>query len=470
MSGPTPAEPHRHPAADRPPGEGEAHLAGGVGEAGPGAPPERRGSAGASDTGASEAPGGTRFERDIARRYLRGAGQRGLVSFITTIAVGGVAVGVMALIVVIGVLNGLQDNLRDRILGGGPHAVVLQLANQFRMDDWQGVLDRVRADEGVVAAAPFAFTKVVMNAGDNYNESVVLRGISDDPQATQVSGLVDHLVLGDTPFAETESGHGGIVVGRGLARQLGLYIGKQVTVASLENAPLTSLGLSPTLRRFEVVGVFQTGLYQYDDELAIVALPEAQALLGLGDGVTGVEFDVADPWDAAEVSQRLEASLGYPYKIDDWQELNRSLFSALKLEKLGMAVVLTLIVLVASFNIVSTLVMIVGDKTREIGILRSMGVTARGIGRVFTYMGLFIGIVGTTIGAALGATLAWLLSRYEFISLPNDVYFLDKLPIALDPFDVSLIIGGSILISFLATIYPARKAAALAPVDAIRHE
>ncbi|MDX1577904.1 MAG: ABC transporter permease [Gemmatimonadota bacterium] len=411
-----------------------------------------------------------RFERHIARRYLRGASRRGLVSLITVIAVGGVAVGVMALIVVIGVLNGLQTHLRDRILAGGPHATILEVDNQFSMDAWWEVVEDVREEPEVIAAAPFVYTEIVLNAGDNYNESIVLRGIDDDPQANQISGLVDHLVLGGTPFDETESGEPGIVVGRGLAQQLQLYLGKPVTAVSLQNTPLTSFGFRPSMKRFEVVGIFQTGLYQYDDQLAIVALSEAQELLGLGDAVPGVEFDVADPWRADAVADGLEARLGWPYKIDDWQERNRSLFSALRLEKLGMAVVLTLIVLVASFNIVSTLVMMVGDRTREIGILRSMGVTGRSIGRVFTNMGLFIGIVGTAIGATLGGILAWFLSRYELISLPSDVYFLDTLPIDLDPLDVTLIVVGSILISYLATIFPARKAADLAPVDAIRHE
>ena len=410
------------------------------------------------------------FEHYIARRYLRSASGKGLVSFITAIAVGGVAVGVLALIVVIGVLEGLQDSLRDRILAGGPHAVVLQLDNQFRMDDWEEVREHIKADEAVSATAPFVYTKVVLNAGDNYNEAVVLRGISDQPEAGQVSGLSDHIVLGTDPFGPTESGESGIVVGRGLAQRLGLYLGKLITAASLQNTPLSSFGFSPALQRFEVVGIFQTGLYQYDDELAIVSISDAQQLLGLGDAVTGIEFDVADPWQADLAATRLEEALGWPYKIDEWQELNRPLFEALKLEKLGMAVVLVLIVLVASFNIVSTLVMLVGDRTKEIGILRSMGMTGRSIGKVFTYMGLFIGIVGTVIGASLGATLAWFLRTYEFISLPSNVYFLDKLPVRLDPLDVSLIMAGSIFISYLATIYPARKAADLVPVDAIRHQ
>lgn len=444
-----------------------------------------------------------RFERFVARRYLRGTGRRTsvfgvfrafgrflrrpwrplagaasvdekdsrLVAFISSLAVGGVAVGVMALIVVIGVLNGLQESLRDRILSGGPHAHVMELDNGFQMDDWETVLDRVRQDEDVIAASPFAFNKVILTQeGDRYNESVVLRGIPNDPEGMRIAGLMEHLIIGEPPFGPTESGNPGIVVGRGLAQKMGLYQGKVIVAASTRDATLSAAGLSAALRRFEVTGIFQTGLYQYDDELAMAPLAETQSLFGLGEAVTGIEFDVGDPWEATEVSARLEEALGWPYRVEGWQELNRSLFSALRLEKLGMAVVLILIVLVASFNIVSTLVMMVADRTREIGILRSMGVTARGVGKVFTNMGLFIGVVGTTIGAGLGALLAWALTRYEFITLPSDVYFIDRLPISLAPLDVTLIVLGSLLISYLATIYPARKAAALAPVDAIRHE
>ena len=445
---------------------------------------------------------GGRFERFVARRYLRGTGRRmsvlgvfpaigrflrrpwrplagtgsvderdsRLVAFISSLAVGGVAVGVMALIVVIGVLNGLQESLRDRILSGGPHAHVMELDSGFRMNEWEAVLERVREDADVVAASPFVFSKILINSGDNYNEAVVLRGIPDDPEGLRIAGLLEHLILGEPPFVPTESGNPGMVVGRGLAQKLGLYQGKLVTVTSLQNTPLSGFGFSPALGRFEITGVFQTGLYQYDDELVMAPLAEARQLGGLGEAVTGIEFDVSDPWEAREVSARLEEALGWPYRVEGWQELNSSLFSALRLEKLGMAVVLILIVLVASFNIVSTLVMMVADRTREIGILRSMGVTAGGVGKVFTNMGLFIGVVGTTIGATLGALLAWALTRYEFVTLPSDVYFIDRLPISLAPLDVTLIVLGSLLISYLATIYPARKAAGLAPVDAIRHE
>ncbi|MFQ5689588.1 MAG: FtsX-like permease family protein [Gemmatimonadota bacterium] len=410
------------------------------------------------------------LERYLAARYLSGRRGGGLLSLITLIAIGGVAVGVMALIVVIGVMTGLQKDLRAKILGASPHGMVLEVGNRFRMDAWREVLERVREDPSVTGATPFVYSEVLINAGENYNEGAILRGIPDDSVSVVSTTVSEHLISGRMPFAPTESGRPGIVVGRDLADRLGLFEGKLVTVISAQNAGLTPTGFIPQMRRFEVTGIFLTGLYQFDTKFAYVALPEAQALLGLDDAVTGVEFDVADPWKADQVATSLEASLGEPYRVDDWQKQNASLFSALKLEKLAMAVILLLIVLVASFNIVSTLVMVVAEKTREIGILRSMGVTAASVRRVFRIMGVIIGLVGTGIGAGLGLLLAWLLHHYRFIRLPADVYFVDRLPISLNPFDLALILTASVTIAFLATLYPARKASELTPVEAIRHE
>lgn len=415
-------------------------------------------------------PAQRRLEWYIARRYLSGRRGRGFLSLITWIAIGGVAVGVMALIVVIGVMTGLQNDLRAKILGASPHAMVLEIGSAFRMDAWEQVLERVKRAPEVTAAAPFTYTEVLLSTGDNYSEGAVFRGVSDEAEALAVSGVAENLIAGNLPFVETESGAPGMVVGRGLADRLGLHVGQQVTVISFQNAELTPTGMMPQLRRFEVTGVFATGLFQYDTKFTYVDIREAQELLGLGDGVTGIEFNVADPWTADAVATRVEEQLGYPYKVDDWQQQNASLFSALKLEKLAMAIILLLIVLVASFNIVSTLVMVVADKTREIGILRSIGLTEASVRRLFMKMGLAIGLVGTLVGGALGFLLAWLLHRYQFIRLPSDVYFVDRLPVELDPFDMALILGASVLISFLATVYPARTAAELTPVEAIRHE
>jgi len=422
-------------------------------------------------SGGAPPRGGTGLEWWIARRYLSSRRWRGFVSLITMIAIGGVAVGVMALIVVIGVMSGLQKDLREKILGASAHGIVLEVGQQVRMDAWPLVLDRVREDPDVIAAAPFIYTEVGLNAGGGFSTGAVLRGLHEDSLSLGVTQIDSYLVSGGLPFETTESGRPGIVVGEGLAGTLGLYPGKLLTVVSFQNAELTSAGfVMPQLRRFEVTGIFRTGLYQYDTKFTYVELETAQELLGLGTSVTGIEFNVLDPWSANEVARRISDALGYPYRADDWQRQNSNLFSALKLEKLAMGIILLLIVLVACFNIVSTLIMMVAEKTREIGILRSMGMTGKGITRIFMYQGIVIGLVGTVLGSLLGGGLAWALHRYEFITIPGDVYFVDRLPIQLDVVDMAIIVGASLLITFLATIYPSRRAAALEPVDAIRHD
>ena len=406
----------------------------------------------------------------VARRYLSSGKGRGFMSLITFIAIGGVTVGVMALIVVIAVMSGLQKDLREAILGASPHGMVIRLGDDVSMGNWRDVLADVRADPSVTAAAPFVYTEVVLAPPGSFNEGAVLKALPDDPQALAVARIDESLVSGKMPFGPTESGHPGLIVGRGLSDRHGLYPGQVVTVVSVQNAELTPTGLQPQMRRFEVTGVFETGLYQYDTKWTVTELAAAQSLLNLGDRVTGVEFNVVDPWKAAETADRLDDELRFPYAVDDWQHQNASLFSALKLEKLAMSVILLLIVLVASFNIVSTLIMVVTDKTKEIGILRSMGMTANGIMRIFLLQGVVVGTIGTLVGGVLGGTLAYLLDRYEFITLPGDVYFIDRLPVDVNPLDVGMIVVASIAISFLATIYPARRAAELAPVEAIRHE
>jgi lipoprotein-releasing system permease protein len=423
-----------------------------------------------------EAPGvrsrvDRRLHGFIARRYLSSRRGRGLLSLITWIAIGGVAVGVMALIVVISVMSGLQRDLREKILGANAHGMVLELGQAVRMESWEAVRRRLSEDPDVVAAAPFIYTEVGLNVpGGSYSEGAVLRGMADDSVALNVTEIDDHLVAGRMPFGETESGRPGIVLGASLAERLGLFPGRQVTVVSFQGAELTPTGIQPQMRLYEVTGLFQTGLYQYDTKFAYVDLASAQSLLRMGDAVTGVEFNVRNPWTSGEVADRLEAELGFPYRVDDWQRQNASLFSALKLEKFAMGVILLLIVLVASFNIVSTLIMVVTDKVREIGILRTMGLTAKDITRVFVLQGVVIGIVGTALGTAAGLLLATLLDRYEFITLPGDVYFVDRLPVDVNVPDVLIIVVASLVIALLATLYPSRRAAEYTPVEAIRHE
>ena len=422
--------------------------------------------------GSSSSASGTRgLHGYIARRYLSSSRGRGFLSLITWIAIGGVAVGVMALIVVIAVMSGLQTDLREKILGANAHGMVLELGESVRMESWASVLERVRADKDVIAAAPFIYTEVGLNVpGGSYSEGAVLRGILNDSTALEVTEVDQHLVSGVMPFGETESGRPGVVLGVSLADRLGLFPGRQVTLISFQGAELTPTGIQPQMRLYEVTGLFETGLYQYDTKFAYVDLEQAQSLLRMGNNVTGVEFNVRDPWRSAEVADRIAADLGFPYRVDDWQKQNASLFSALKLEKFAMGVILLLIVLVASFNIVSTLIMTVTDKIREIGILRTMGMTEKGITRIFVLQGVVIGLIGTVLGTLLGLILAWLLYKYEFVSLPGDVYFVDRLPVDVQIGDVLTIVVASLLISFLATLYPARRAAEYTPVEAIRHE
>lgn len=421
----------------------------------------------------SSPPNGSRgsLHWRIARRYLSSRRGRGFLSLITLIAIGGVAVGVMALIVVIGVMSGLQTDLREKILGANAHGIVLELGAAGRMEAWRSVLTFVSDDPDVVAASPFIYTEVGLNPpGGSYGEGAVLRGLSSSEEGLAVTEIDEHLTVGTMPFGDTPSGRPGIVLGETLADRLGLLPGDPVTVVAFQGAELTPTGIQPQMRLFEVTGIFETGLYQYDTKFSYIDLLEAQSLLRMEGSVTGIEFNLRDAWQSADATARLSKTLGFGYRVEDWQRQNSSLFSALKLEKFAMGVILLLIVLVASFNIVSTLIMVVRDKVREIGILRAMGLHSRDITRIFVLQGVVIGLVGTTLGTLGGLALAWTLDTYEFITLPGDVYFIDRLPVSIDLLDVGTIIGASLLIAFVATLYPARQAASYTPVEAIRHD
>jgi lipoprotein-releasing system permease protein len=407
----------------------------------------------------------------IGRRYL--ASRRGtrFLSLITLIAIGGVTVGVMALIVVISVMTGLQKDLRDKLLGVNPHIWVMTDGESMRMDDWRGAVARVRGIEGVAAAAPFVQTEVGIRNRASYSEGAILRGIDPFQPGAAVTDVTatlrDHRLLP----ARTTSGLPPLVVGEALAARASLFRGDTVTVVSFQEARVSATGgLIPKLRKFEVTGTFKTGMYEYDNNFMYTSIPAAQDLTGLGDAVSGLEVRVPDAMRATEVAARITNALGFPYRTQDWKTMNQSLFSALKLEKLAMMVILLLIVVVAAFNIVSTLVMVVTDKTREIGILKSMGLTSRKVLRIFMIQGLVIGIVGAVLGGAGGGLITWAVDYFKLIKIPGDIYFVSHLPVAFDPVDVAVILLGSVLISFIATIYPAWQAARLTPVEAIRHE
>jgi lipoprotein-releasing system permease protein len=409
----------------------------------------------------------------IAGRYLRSRRASRFVSLITLIAVSGVALGVMALIVVIGVMSGLQKDLREKILIANPHLRVLTYGEGLRLDDWAKTLATVRRDPHVVAAAPFVLSQGLLSAGHDYAEGVAVIGMERDTGRAAVTGLAKSFVSGDLRFATRERDvDGGVVIGRRLAQRLSVYPGNVVTLISPAGSKFNrAIGaLVPRYWRFEVTGLFETGMYEYDNSYVVMPREVAQRFAGLGSAVTGIEVRVQDPWKAGEVARELETRLGYPYRALDWSAQNSQLFSALKLEKLAMAVILLLIVLVAAFNIVSTLTMTVGDRTKEIGILRAMGMTAGQIRRIFVTQGVVVGVVGTAVGAIGGVLLAAAVGTYHLISLDPTVYFIDHLPVDLAPTDVLTVIVASLAIAALATVYPSSQAARLEPVEAIRHE
>ncbi len=406
----------------------------------------------------------------IARRYLASRRKGRFVSLITLIAVGGVALGVMALIIVIAVMTGLQRDLQAKILGSNPHVYVFEQGQGFRLSRWQEVLPEVLAAPGVVSAEPFVLAQVGVLGQTATPGS--LYGIMPNLAPVPMTDIERDLRSGKLSLGPTQSGYPGVLVGSRLAQRLGVLPGDTVTVGSFENIKTGPLGeLMPQLANFEVTGVFQTGMYEYDLNFMYAYMEPVQELLDYDSTtVSGIAVNVADPWQAQDVAASLFSDLGFPYYTDNWMTLNASLFSALKLEKLAMAVILFLIVVVAAFNIVSTLIMVVTDKTREIGILKSMGLTDGGVLRIFLLQGLAIGLVGTVLGTVGGFLLVWLLDRYQFVELPGDVYFIDRLPVALDPIDVVMILLASVAVALIATIYPARTASRLQPVDAIRHD
>jgi lipoprotein-releasing system permease protein len=415
----------------------------------------------------------TRLELQIAWRYLRSRRGSKLLSLISIIAIGGVLVGVSALIVIIGVMNGLQHDLREKILVGSPDVRVLSYGEDLKITDWPKVLDKVRKQPGVVTAAPFVLTEAMMTAGHDYSGGVYVVGLLPAGRGVpDVTTIRSHAISGDFRFASTDGQQRGVVLGKLLAARFNKWPGDSITLLSAGGAKMNPVtgGLVPRVESFEVTGIVSTGMYEYDNSYTFVALEKAQNLAGLGDGVTGIEVKTTDRWQAASVAARLVGALGWPYRTVDWEEQNHSLFQALKLEKLGMGVILLLIVLVAAFNIVSTLTMVVADKTKEIGILKAMGMPARSIRRIFFAQGLVIGVVGTVLGLILGFGAALALDKYQFIKLDAQVYFIDHLPVSIQPADVMWIVLASIAIAAIATVYPSIQASRLFPIEAIRHE
>ncbi|HCW77537.1 MAG TPA: lipoprotein-releasing system transmembrane subunit LolC [Gemmatimonadetes bacterium] len=408
----------------------------------------------------------------IARHYLRAGRGRGLLSLITWIALGGVTLGVAALITVISVMSGMQEELRSKILESTPHLYVLEYNTSLQVKDYAVVVDTILLMDGVEGAAPFAMSNVTLVLeGGEYSQPAYLFGVDIDTLATPATEMERQIVEGGLDLRLPESGLPPLLMGSVLADRMGIYPGDTMVVMSMENLKQDVFGgFQPTLRQFQVTGTFTTGMYEYDLANIYTTLPDAQELLGLAESdASGIGVRLTDETKATELGAQLGQRLGYPYSVQSWIERNRALFSALQLEKIALGVIVFLIVLVAAFNIVSTLVMVVSDRTREIGILRTMGMTEKGIMRVFMIQGVWIGVIGTAAGTTMGVAISWALERFELIKIPGDVYFVDHLPATMDPVTIALIVVASVLVSFGATVYPARQASRLQPVDAIRH-
>lgn len=407
------------------------------------------------------------FEFFVARRYLFSHRRQAFIYVISLMSIIGVALGVAALVVVLGVYNGLTTDMRDKILGANAHGIVLSyIPDAFGKNP--GLRDEILRTPGVTGATPFIYTEVMLSSGDGV-KGLMLRGV-DPRTAPGVLSMLKAIKKGSINGLETGDGTPGIIIGEELAKHIGLGMGSRVNLLS-PSGEKTTAGFQPRIRPFEVAGIFKTGMYEYDSSLAFVTLDAARELLGLDPGfLSGIEITVDDVYRADEITKELTDNIGNPFYARSWMDMNANLFAALKLEKIGMFILLIMVVLIGSFSIVATLVMLVMEKTRDIAVMMSMGATRKMIRRIFMYQGTIIGFVGTMLGYALGLTVGYLLKRYQFIKLPENVYTLDHLPIIITVPDVLIIGGAAMLLCFLSTLYPARQASRLKPADALRYE
>jgi len=420
------------------------------------------------------------FELFVSLRHLKAKRAQKFISLNTWISIGGVALGVMALIVVIAVMSGFGKDLRDKILGTNSHIVVTNITRSG-MDDFESVLNKVMETDGITAAAPFILNQVMLTFGGN-SSGVVVRGVDPDREA-MVSDLQKNMIQGEIGMLKrgkaetTGSRRDNIILGKELAHKLGVQLGDAVSMISPASR-LTPMGLVPKIKLFKVVGFFESGMFEYDSSLSFISIQSAQKFFSMKEKVNGIEIRVDDIDNADKIAGVLQETLGFPYYARDWMRMNKNLFSALRLEKIVMFIILILIILVAAFNIVSTLFMVVMEKTKEIAILKSMGASRTSIMKIFSYQGLVIGVTGTLVGCIGGFTVVPNLNEivgfieniFGITAFPSDVYYLDKLPSEIQYLDSFLIVVFSIAICFLASLYPAWRASRLNPVDGLRYE
>jgi lipoprotein-releasing system permease protein len=415
------------------------------------------------------------YEFFIGLRYLQAKRKQTFISIITFFSIFGIMLGVMALIVVLAVMDGFGHEIRDKILGTNAHIVLNKYGSGIR--DYRDIIKQVKGVPGVVAAAPFVSAQVMLSSQEGVAGAFV-RGI-DPALERKVSNLQRSIIEGDIHSLNQNSEERvpGIIVGKELAKQLGVFLNDSVTVIS-PLGDMTAVGMAPRVKRFRVTGIFEYGMFDYDSTIAYISLRCAQDFLRIGDAATSIEITVDDIYQAGAIAERIERQLGPTYYARDWMTMFKKLFSALKLEKLMMFILLSLIVGVAAFNIIATLIMVVMEKHRDIAILKSMGARRSSIMKVFVFEGFIVGLVGTFLGAVFGLLIAHNLGAithslerlFHFKAMPGDVYWISSLPSRVDLMDVAIVLGVAMGISLLATIYPAWKASSLDPTEALRYE
>ena len=405
------------------------------------------------------------FELFIALRYLLARRKQAFISLISLISTIGVAVGVMALVIALALMTGLQGELRDRILGSTAHVYVWKAGG---LENYGAEVARLRGLDGVVGAGPAVLGKALVSS-DRADAFISLKGV-DPALEPNVTDIQRAMLRGSLDKLEpaTEDALPGILLGRNLAEQLGLDVGDTATLLTPQGT-LSPMGMIPRTRRVQVAGIYALGLYEFDAAYGFVSLEFAERLLSKAMPDL-IELRVADIDDAPRISDAVVRELGSEYVSQDWADMNQALFSALWLEKMAISITIGLIVMVAALNIVASLILLVMEKSRDIAILKTMGTSPQRVMRVFMLQGLIIGFVGTTVGATCGLALCWVLDRYRLIQIPMDVYQVSYVPFVVQPFDFVLVVVSAILICFLATIYPSRQASRLDPVQALRFE
>jgi lipoprotein-releasing system permease protein len=425
------------------------------------------------------------YEFFISKRYLKAKRKQVFVSIITFISIAGIFLGVAALIIVLAVMNGFEEDLRTKILGIKSH---IELTTDIAgpMKDYEKVRERIAGTEGVVASTPFIYSQAMIRSGNGVT-GVIIRGL-DTKSAFKVinmgkirEGDIEYLNKLPADFfnryRKEDAEPSGIVIGKEMAKNLGIFLYDMITIISPVGVS-TPMGMVPRMKKFVVVGIFESGFYEYDSTLAYLSLQSCQDFLQMGDTVTGIDIKVDDIYKADKIARIIQSKLGFPFWAHNWMQMNKNLFSALKLEKRVMFIILSLIVLVAAFNIISALIMIVMEKNKDIAILKSMGATSRSIMKIFVYQGLFVGIIGTALGCAAGLAVALNLQKlsqfvekmFHFKFLPGDVYYLSELPSKVNYSDVVIIVIGTLLVCFISTIYPSLRASRLDPAEALRYE